>query len=73
MHQVRGHVPHGHVPRRSIEQVVENIFACRRITRADQQQFMNALLSKDFLNETEKIQINRVFDGLRTGVLRVAD
>jgi hypothetical protein len=57
----------------SVKDVVERIFASRRITRADQRRFMAALMSKDALTTEEHDQINRVFDGLRRGILRVVD
>lgn len=56
-----------------IDQVIERIFATRKITRADQERLMSALLSKTFLNKGDQEQINRVFDGLRNGRIRVVD
>lgn len=63
----------GDVHQASVAEMVERIFASRRITRADQQRFMSVLLSKDTLTMEEHEQIDRVFDGLRRGVLRVVD
>ncbi len=57
----------------NIETVVERIFTTHRITRADQRIFMSALLSKDTLNESDRQQIDQVFEGLRQGLLRVID
>jgi hypothetical protein len=57
----------------SIEQVVDHIFSTRRITRADQECFMSLVLSKTSLSAIEETQINRVFDGLRRGLIRVVD
>ena len=57
----------------SIEQVVERIFRSHRITRADQQLFMNALLTKHALSREDRANIDRVFEGLRWGLLRVVD
>jgi hypothetical protein len=61
------------LPKTTIDEVVERIFATRRITRTDQVRFMSALLSKDSLNKIEQEQINRVFDGLRNGLIKVVD
>lgn len=44
----------------------------RRITRADQQCFMMAALSTAISYE-EHTQINRVFDALQRGFLKVVD
>jgi len=61
------------LPQASIEQVIERIFSTRRITRADQEQFMRLMLSKNVLSDAEKRQVSRIFDGLRTGLVRVID
>ncbi|NJL37629.1 MAG: hypothetical protein HC879_15020 [Leptolyngbyaceae cyanobacterium SL_5_9] len=57
----------------SVEQIVEQLLAARRISRADQEKFMSVLLSKRALTPAEQNQVNRVFDGLRTGRLKVVD
>ncbi|MBD2436573.1 hypothetical protein [Nostoc sp. FACHB-110] len=57
----------------SLENLLEHIFTIRRITRQDQQLLMSALLSKDGLSEQEHQQINRVFDALKKGLLKVVD
>lgn len=62
-----------HLPESSLEQVIKKIFTSYRITRADQQLFMKTLLSKDTLTPQEQEQIDRVFDALRRGLLRVVD
>jgi hypothetical protein len=62
-----------HLPRPNIEQMVNKITACGKITRADQQQFMSALLSQKIINQAEQELINRVFELLRAGRLRVVD
>lgn len=57
----------------SVEQIVEQMFAARRISSADQAKFMSVLLSKRVLTPAEQAQVNRVFDGLRSGRLKVVD
>lgn len=57
----------------AVSSVVEQIFNNRRITRSDQHRLMNLLLSKDALSLEDQNQINRVFDALRRGLLRVVD
>lgn len=57
----------------SIEQMVNKITASGRISRADQKQFMATLLAKSTINSTEEALINRVFELLRAGRLRVVD
>jgi hypothetical protein len=57
----------------TIEQIVHKITSSGRINRADQQQFMATLLSLNTLNSTEEALINRVFELLRSGRLRVVD
>lgn len=56
-----------------IQLLVEKITTSGRISRADQHKFMSALLAKNSLSRTEQHQINRIFDLLRAGRLRVVD
>jgi hypothetical protein len=57
----------------NIEQMVQKITSSGRISRADQHQFMSALLSQKSLGSAEQMMINRVFELLRAGRLRVVD
>lgn len=59
-------------PAISIQDVVNDVFNTRRITRWDQQRFMMAALSAT-ITATDHVLINRVFDALQRGVLRVVD
>jgi hypothetical protein len=61
------------LPELTTEQIVDRIFASRRITRLDQERLMSALLSKQALTAREHDQINRVFDALRSGRVKVVD
>jgi hypothetical protein len=61
------------LPKVSVEQIVERIFALRQIARADQRLLMSAFLAQDSLSEKDHAQINRVFDALRKGLIRVVD
>ncbi|MBD2166606.1 hypothetical protein H6G04_19595 [Calothrix membranacea FACHB-236] len=56
-----------------LETVFERILNIRRITRQDQQLLMSALLSKEDLNEQEKSQINKVFQAVQGGLIKVVD
>jgi hypothetical protein len=53
----------------SIEQLVERILNSRQITRVDQY----SLWALSNLSAQEKLLINRVFDRLRMGLLKVVD
>jgi len=57
----------------SIEQLIEHMLSARQISRRDQEFFMAAMLSKKNLTEREKSQVNRVYEALRTGRLRVVE
>lgn len=57
----------------SIEQMVHKITSSGKISRADQKQFMSALLSQKTISAAEEAMINRVFELLRAGRLRVVD
>ncbi|MBM0742999.1 hypothetical protein JOY44_15525 [Phormidium sp. CLA17] len=52
-----------------LEEIVERILATRQITRVDQ----HSLLTLSNLNAKEKLLINRLFDRLRSGLLKVVD
>lgn len=60
-------------PKSLVEQVIERIFVARQITKADQNLLMSSLLSKKSLSDNDEEQINRVFDALQKGLLRVVD
>jgi hypothetical protein len=53
----------------SLEQVITRILASRRITHADQHQ----LLLPRTLTPQEQALINRLFDQLRNGLIKVVD
>ncbi len=55
----------------SLEQLVDKIFTTRRISRMDQELLM-ALLNKEVIEPQEHDLVNRVFQGLQQGRLRVA-
>jgi hypothetical protein len=57
----------------SIEQLIEHMLAARQISRQDQDVFMSVLLAKRNLTEWERSQVNRIYDALRTGRLRVVE
>jgi hypothetical protein len=62
-----------HLPLPNIRQLADDIISCGKISRADQQRFMSALLSLNTISKDDLTQINRVFDLLRNGRLRVVD
>jgi hypothetical protein len=55
-----------------IEQVIDKIFASRKLTRNDQQQLM-MMFSQSNLDPNDAMQISRVYDALHQGRLRVVD
>jgi hypothetical protein len=57
----------------SLDQVVDRIFAFRQISQLDQRLLMSMLLSKDSLSAQDHALINRVFDALQRGLIRVVD
>lgn len=56
----------------SLEQAIEKIFATRRITRRDQHMLMSLFSQKD-INASDSDLINRVYEALSQGRLRVVD
>ncbi|MBE9138627.1 hypothetical protein IQ254_15745 [Nodosilinea sp. LEGE 07088] len=56
----------------NLEQTIERVFAARRLTRNDQQQLM-AMLSQRELSSNDAALIDRVYEALSQGRLRVVD
>ncbi len=59
-------------PMSTLERAVEQMFASRRLTRRDQQMIM-AMFTKRDLSPTDADLINRVYEALSQGRLRVVD
>ncbi|MEB3251466.1 MAG: hypothetical protein VKO01_04935 [Cyanobacteriota bacterium] len=55
-----------------LERTIEELFASRQLTRHDQQKLM-ALFSQRDLSAKDAMLINRVYDALSQGRLRVVD
>ncbi|MBD2576090.1 hypothetical protein [Oscillatoria sp. FACHB-1406] len=53
--------------------IVERIFAFRQITRLDQRLLMSVMLSKTEITPEEHMQIDRIFEGVKSGRLQVVD
>lgn len=56
----------------TLEKTIEQMFATRRLTRRDQQMIM-AMFSQRDLSPTDAALINRVYEALSQGRLRVVD
>lgn len=57
----------------SVEAIVDRIFAFRQITPIDQRLLRSALLSKQALSEKDQFQLNRVCEGLQSGLILVVE
>ena len=60
-------------PKVSVEAIVDRIFAFRQITPIDQRLLRSALLSKKALSEKDQFQLNRVCEGLQSGLILVVE
>ena len=60
-------------PKVSVEDIVDRIFAFRQITSIDQRLLRSALLSTQSLSANDQVQLNRVFEGLRNGIILVVE
>ncbi len=60
-------------PQISIEELVAKILMYRKVTCTDQLLLRWAVLFKDALNEQEQTLIDRVFYGVRHGLLKIVD
>lgn len=57
----------------SLEELVEQILSSRAITRSEECRLLSALSSETSVNEDLKGAIQRIFYGLRHGMLKVVD
>ncbi|MEM9808196.1 MAG: hypothetical protein AAF959_23260 [Cyanobacteria bacterium P01_D01_bin.56] len=57
----------------SLESLMSNILKCRRITRESQRMLMASLLNKAQLNSNEQAQVDKIFEAITQGRLRVID
>lgn len=60
-------------PAENLQSVVDHIFTVRRISRNTQQQLMQLLLNRAQLSPQEQDYVQRIFDALGRGILRVVD
>lgn len=65
--------PEAIFPQCTVEQLVHQIFVRRRISRMDQHLLMSLLLSKNAIDPGDRNSIDRVFQALKTGSLKVVD
>lgn len=61
------------VKTQSLESLISNILRCRRITRETQNVLMTSLLNKSQLNSNEQAQVDKIFEAITQGRLRVVD
>lgn len=57
----------------SLENLMSNILSRRRISRETQRMLMDSLLGKAQLNSSEQAQVEKIFEALTQGRLRVID
>lgn len=60
-------------PANGFQEIARQVLSTRRLTRAHQSYFMNAALSSHCLNEDELATLDRLFDALQRGLVRVVD
>ncbi|MEM1240995.1 MAG: hypothetical protein AAGI45_14225 [Cyanobacteria bacterium P01_H01_bin.26] len=57
----------------SLESLMSNILSCRRLNRETQRMLMALLLGKTQLNNQEQAQVEKIFEAISQGRLRVVD
>lgn len=60
-------------PKFPVEHLANRIMCLRKITRIDQHLFMSALLSKKALSPEEQNLVEKVYQGLNKGWIKVVD
>lgn len=56
-----------------IRKLVEKILASGKMTRQEHVQLTSLLLSAQTVNADDRSQINRIFDSVQTGRLKISD
>ena len=56
-----------------VREVISNITSRRVINRVDQKIFMSALLSKSNLSLEDQTMIEKIYQGLQSGLIKVVD
>jgi hypothetical protein len=54
-----------------LDELINRILSACQITHAEQQQFLSVLLARTTLSESEQTQIDRLFDGLHSGLIKI--
>lgn len=63
-----------HFPRQfNLEETITRVISSRKITIKDKQQLKNAFLGHENLAEDEITLIDRIFYGVRHGILEIVD
>jgi hypothetical protein len=60
-----------HQGEQTVEQLVKQLFARGWMSAVDYQQLSRIILADNTIDEAERIQINQVFDAVRSGRLKV--
>ena len=61
------------LPEIPIDELIDHILTVRRISRHEQDYVMSVLLAKQRLSDKERLQVSQIYDGLRSGRIRVVD
>ena len=57
----------------TVERMVERIMVAGEVSRKQYVQLTNSLLSEDKVTEEERRQINRIFDHIQLGRIKIVD
>jgi hypothetical protein len=60
-------------PKFPVQQIANRIINLRKITRIDQHLFMSAVLSKKSLSPEEESLVEKIYQGLNRGWIRVEE
>jgi hypothetical protein len=57
----------------SVEAIVQRIMAFRQLTPLDRQLLQSAMLASNGLNNKDRFQISRVYEGIQKGLILVVE
>lgn len=56
-----------------LDQIISQIVTTKQISRLDQKTLMEALLTQNYISDRDQSEVNRVFDEIQRGLIRVVE
>ncbi|MEO0539365.1 MAG: hypothetical protein AAFZ80_00710 [Cyanobacteria bacterium P01_A01_bin.105] len=71
--QLDASLPQNDINKSDVKKLVDRLIVTKRISYAQYHQLSNMVLADGTVDEQERRQINRLFDAIQTGAVRIVD